>query len=462
MENYSYKDDTIIIETSNWDDYYMTWIKKDRKLTAHKDNHDHIILQKWNLSKQKWINQFYSYFTLSPIPDYYNYYRKKWDDEINSWKLFNSTEYSYSGDTLIEIKFNENSKDYKNLFLYNANGKLLLNKSYYKQVGDWKLDKEIINDYNIYDILLKNTCISYPHDAKYDTIKVVLDYYWHTNFDELGGYIPMLSKDNQWNIMQTNEIFRPGHTETTWTTTTFGLFEIPIGNKKYYLFRSSEGGEILLREDTITKKVFLVENDGINNTETLLYDFGMEVGDTLSHYFDSDEIAFTLRLDSIKNIQFDNGSQTRAYYLGIKLSGSNEYFYGVMTWIEGMGATSKFYYPRCIGIDGCEIYNTLLCFNKNSEVYYSNPNYDSCFEEYSRIDDFDDYHVILRPNPVSSELVIDTDLIVNEVKIFDVNGRLMMMVNEKNINVNDLKSGIFFVKIYFKDGMIVNRKIVKQ
>ena len=276
------------------------------------------------------------------------------------------------------------------------------------------------------------------------------------------SYIPMLLEGNQWNIMRTDDTFGPGHTEPTWTTNTFSLFEIPIGNEKYYLFRSSAGGEFLLREDTITKKVFLIDEIAGNHEEKLLYDFGMEIGDTLVYYWNSNEIQFTLRLDSIKNIQFENGNQTRAYYLGIKAPWSNEGFHGAMIWIEGMGAISEFYYPRCIYIVGCEIYNTLLCFNKNDEVYYSNPNFDSCFEEYLKLDEFDKDYMILKPNPVDSELIIETDLGIKEVKIFDIHGKLMKISNSEIINAYDLNYGLYFAKVYFSNDKIAIGKFVKQ
>ena len=68
----------------------------------------------------------------------------------------------------------------------------------------------------------------------------------------------------------------------------------------------------------------------------------------------------------------------------------------------------------------------------------------------------------LFPNPVKTRLNIDTDMDIYTITISDINGR-QVIFSEKNLdflNVSTLKSGVYFVSISTKRG-VVNKKIIK-
>ena len=71
------------------------------------------------------------------------------------------------------------------------------------------------------------------------------------------------------------------------------------------------------------------------------------------------------------------------------------------------------------------------------------------------------------PNPVQSELYIATELQVEEISIYDIYGRqaLCQQANESTsqqvIDVSDLGTGIYFVKISTDNGEIVKRFVKK-
>ena len=71
---------------------------------------------------------------------------------------------------------------------------------------------------------------------------------------------------------------------------------------------------------------------------------------------------------------------------------------------------------------------------------------------------------VVYPNPANDILFINAEVEINEVMIYDVYGRQQSMVNGQqslSIDLSNLKSGIYFVKIKTKEGNIVKR-IVKN
>ena len=70
------------------------------------------------------------------------------------------------------------------------------------------------------------------------------------------------------------------------------------------------------------------------------------------------------------------------------------------------------------------------------------------------------------PNPVSDKLYIEVETEIEEVAVYDIYGRLQVTETpshqgDLSIDLSDLKSGIYFVKIYTEKGNIVKR-IIKQ
>lgn len=69
----------------------------------------------------------------------------------------------------------------------------------------------------------------------------------------------------------------------------------------------------------------------------------------------------------------------------------------------------------------------------------------------------------LYPNPANNQLFFDTNnLTINSVSIYGVDGKLVKQQNDLNnnsINISDLTSGVFFVKIASEEGTITKRII---
>ncbi len=125
----------------------------------------------------------------------------------------------------------------------------------------------------------------------------------------------------------------------------------------------------LLMEDTINKKVYYTwGNTG------LIYDFNIEVGDTV--YIDNYYTTYTsvLFCDSINTILINEKSKNM-YFFSSDYSRS----YPAEIWIEGIGSLHGLLNS---GIGGVMIgggHTRLLCYSENDTVFYSDPLFDECY-----------------------------------------------------------------------------------
>ena len=76
------------------------------------------------------------------------------------------------------------------------------------------------------------------------------------------------------------------------------------------------------------------------------------------------------------------------------------------------------------------------------------------------IDDVDNMNVAVYPNPVCNVLNVEGSDI-QQVEIMDLNGRTILTTNEKAINISNLASGMYMVRVITAEG-IHTTKIVKQ
>ncbi len=76
-------------------------------------------------------------------------------------------------------------------------------------------------------------------------------------------------------------------------------------------------------------------------------------------------------------------------------------------------------------------------------------------------------NVIIYPNPTSNEMKVDLgnmDLEVTTIELLDISGKSSKIALDKNnlIHLENYKSGIYFVRIQFKNGQTLLKKIIKE
>ena len=184
-----------------------------------------------------------------------------------------------------------------------------------------------------------------------------------------------------------------------------------------------------IREDS-TKKVFIY--DEYSQIDQLLYDFGLQIGDSLlppNH-------TFYIYVCDIKYIKFENSTDT---FKQIEFSDRPNCDWPYITWIEGVGSIGGILngLPE-VGI--CCVENCLVCFFESDTLIYHNEGFNTCFPQgFPEV--IDQYDERLQPIKVlydKNQIIFDFgDLITvkSKLKIFNLNGNLKTMISldgEKN------------------------------
>ena len=271
-------------------------------------------------------------------------------------------------------------------------------------------------------------------------------------------------------------------------------FEFDINKASYYC---------ALRNDTINKRVYGVYKDSAkvihidgyslqpihsylcDTTEFLLYDFSLEVGDTVSvaAFFDGEipfnylvVYHFTCVLSNDSLITLNNNTIRRKIAVDMYHRSS-----GIITqyWREGIGSTNGLFSPSAISEISIEApLKRLLCFSHNDELLLEFPehDYDSISDDCYSIGDtssIKEYDIgsgmKLYPNPAQNILTIeiqDADILFPcKVMIFDILGKELKRYSVNNskitLNISDLSSGIYILKTSTQKGSRI-KKFVKE
>lgn len=219
-----------------------------------------------------------------------------------------------------------------------------------------------------------------------------------------------------------------------------------IGNFSYYV------GAI--REDISQKKIyFLQPND---STETLLYDFTLNVGDTIKGYF-GDYHLVILSLDSTLV-----GTQYRKTWNIDPSSGWG----GTPHIVEGVGCLYGLL-EAPYAFEKSSI--ALECFSVNNQSLYPTYNATEGCNLLTSIKDKNEIKNMLSifPNPSNGKFeIIVNNQKINTIEISDILGNLILKseINKESalIDLSDKLNGVYLARITNSIGNIVVKKIVKQ
>jgi hypothetical protein len=76
--------------------------------------------------------------------------------------------------------------------------------------------------------------------------------------------------------------------------------------------------------------------------------------------------------------------------------------------------------------------------------------------------DGNDYSINIFPNPVTSALQIETDIEIQNIRIYNQVGQMVSQLNNtKTVDVSSLEKGVYFIFIENKDGIFSRRKFLK-
>ncbi|MFT6167737.1 MAG: hypothetical protein ACJASF_002437 [Vicingaceae bacterium] len=205
-----------------------------------------------------------------------------------------------------------------------------------------------------------------------------------------------------------------------------------------------------IRHDLIGKKVYIIPSQ--DTTEQLLYDFTLQVGDTVTGYTQ----LFPFQPDTV--ISIDSmliGSLFRKRWI-------INTCYNISI-IEGIGSTYGFFEksPGCI-TDFPDF--SLNCFQQNSQTMY--PNSTSNCQIITSINTIPivEENINIYPNPSNGSLTIDFRTIqIKEIRLINLLGKIIHsqeLRKEKSIDINNLPQGYFFLIMIDQYNQTISKKIV--
>lgn len=106
-------------------------------------------------------------------------------------------------------------------------------------------------------------------------------------------------------------------------------------------------------------------------------------------------------------------------------------------------------------IDDLKIYNYALPQNQVTSLYNNNALSTSDFNQ-------NNLEVSMYPNPVNDVLNVKSETELKSVEFYNLQGQKVKISNQKQINVSNLSSGTYMVKIQDMNDGVVTKKIVKQ
>lgn len=246
-----------------------------------------------------------------------------------------------------------------------------------------------------------------------------------------------------------------GDTSTTWDIvlhgycdavcpeTVFVSGDTTISANTYKIISGLPG---FVREDTVQGKAWFY--DTYNNSEYLVMDLTLNLGDTFNIY-NSSNVANPFLVDSIYYASNKKHVRLNAWTNMCSLEEP-------ITFIEGSGTTASFSYQR--ELNGNSVASSMLCHHKNGIKVAGNILFgDSCsFDCSIGIAEFNSNKNIVNifPNPTIDELTIETNNIFSNNPILTIyNAFGERIISQKLINVlttintSNLYNGVYFLVV---------------
>ena len=201
--------------------------------------------------------------------------------------------------------------------------------------------------------------------------------------------------------------------------------------------------------ETEEGKVYFMENKLQMENEFLLYDFGMQAGDSAHMGWENS----FYRIDSIKL----NSDGKKLFYVS-KSNGNKD------IWIEGVG--SEMGLLRDIITGGSMMFS--CCF-VNKEQLYHNPDFADCYFKVNSSKQLQQScEILIYPNPTKNQITISnpSNIKIKKIELFDFVGRVVQMWNETEcagnmLNIQHISPGVYLLKAE-TDAGIKTEKLVVQ
>lgn len=331
-----------------------------------------------------------------------------------------------------------------------------------QKIGEFKTSE---NNFNTFQIIQNegNYLITVSIGEKTETKKITIQN-------------SLLSPNNLWSVLDDFEYVHVhpndpySYSKSTWYKIGEDTTIHEVGYKK--LMKSTDPnhenwqpeGHFLRQEgDQIYSK------DGAN-TETLLYNFGMAIGDSMETEI-YPRTKYISILDSIGDTTMNNTTR-KIYYL----REFPKVYSGWKTqeiWIEGIGSiTDGLLRHTEFGLTGANHGYQLLCFHQNETLIYQSQDFDNCYinisdgvsEKLTKPD-----FLKLFPNPTNGQLIVEVNQPFSSdasIEILSLTGRIIKTQNslqkgENIIDLSNISAGTYFVRLKSTRETMTKKLIVR-
>ena len=76
--------------------------------------------------------------------------------------------------------------------------------------------------------------------------------------------------------------------------------------------------------------------------------------------------------------------------------------------------------------------------------------------------EFMSQNIFVFPNPAHDSINIETEFEIESVEIYNVQGQIVLTTNQKEINISNLTSGIYMVRIQSINNSSITKKLIKN
>ena len=289
-------------------------------------------------------------------------------------------------------------------------------------------------------------------------LTIFLFYNFYVNSQE---YHQLLDHESEWHLTSCsstciNDVYY------TNGDTTYNGYQYKILNGYHYISRT-----FWLREDVSEKHIFLFYDNGKSRIEVLLYDFSLQIGDTilLSNPitpFPSNGGFY--KLDSIVSQNLLDNKSHKFFYLSPTASNQNSDELPV--WIEGIGGLTLINGPG--GTPDINRVGKISCYFNNGFLSYSQlDSLDRCTVKYvTGLKEIQRHSNSIYPTIFESILRLEDVSEVSEVVIYSLRGeevyrRKLNHQSYENLELSHLETGFYVIRLYDNNLPVVSKKIVK-
>jgi len=199
----------------------------------------------------------------------------------------------------------------------------------------------------------------------------------------------------------------------------------------------------LIREDTFERKVYRLPQNG--NPEELILDFSLQVGDTLPDYI-YDQIVFDNM--NVEEQGIINAIDTQY------IEGKNRLVFHTI----GI--------PPMFGLLFAQPIEIIEGLGFNGSVFVQRMPYDYCtgcmIDLTISLNETFDFGINISPNPTADKLFINSEKPFNKCVLYNSQGKIEIEQKESKLHLNELASGIYYLKIIYDDNKVFTQKIMKQ